>query len=97
MKQRRTLFALALLCGATVFAQDASNSSQTKDESKTEFIPHWYMGIQAGAGFTRGEVKTGDLISPAAAIYGGYQFTPLWGLRAGISLSLIHISEPTRP
>lgn len=85
MKQRRTLFALALLCGATVFAQDASNSSQTKDESKTEFTPHWYMGIQAGAGFTRGEVKTGDLISPAAAIYGGYQFTPLWGLRAGIS------------
>lgn len=85
MKQRQTLLALALLCGATALAQGAADSPQVKDESKSEFTPHWYMGIQAGAGFTRGEVKTGDLISPAAAIYGGYQFTPLWGLRAGIS------------
>lgn len=85
MKQRQTLLALALLCGATAFAQGSLDSPQVKDKSKSEFTPYWYMGIQAGIGFTRGEVKTGDLISPAAAIYGGYQFTPLWGLRAGIS------------
>lgn len=85
MKQRQTLLALALLCGATVFAQGSSVSPQVKDESKSAFTPHWFMGIQAGAGFTRGEVKVGDLISPAGAIYGGYQFTPLWGIRAGIS------------
>lgn len=85
MKQKQTLMALALLCGATAFAQSNQSSLQIKEEGKTEFVPHWFMQIQAGAAHTRGEAKFGDLISPAAAIYGGYQFTPLWGLRVGIS------------
>ena len=77
---------LAALPLMSVIAGNAQTSSpQIKEEGKTEFVPHWFMQVQAGAAHTRGEAKFGDLISPAAAIYGGYQFTPLWGLRAGIS------------
>lgn len=85
MKHRQTLLTLALLCGATAVAQGVPQQFDAQDRGKAEFAPHWYMGVQAGIGITRGETKTSDLISPAAAIYGGYQFTPLWGLRAGIS------------
>lgn len=85
MKLRKNLTAVMLGIGMTsVFAQ-TNTSLQIKEEGKTEFVPHWFMQVQAGAAHTRGEAKFGDLISPAGAIYGGYQFTPLWGLRAGIS------------
>ena len=87
MKAKRQFMAIMLV--ASTFAATAQNSNQSslqiKEEGKTEFVPHWFMQVQAGAAHTRGEAKFGDLISPAAAIYGGYQFTPLWGLRAGIS------------
>ena len=87
MKAKRQMMAIMLV--ASTFAAIAQNSNQSslqiKEEGKTEFVPHWFMQVQAGAAHTRGEAKFGDLISPAAAIYGGYQFTPLWGLRAGIS------------
>lgn len=86
MKLRRNLTVVMLGIGITSALAQANNSSlQIKEEGKTEFVPHWFMQVQAGAAHTRGEAKFGDLISPAAAIYGGYQFTPLWGLRAGIS------------
>lgn len=88
MKLRRDLTALVLgLCvSGTAFAQTTDTSNlRIKEEGKNVFNPHWYMQVQAGAAFTKGEIKFGDMISPAAAIYGGYQFTPLWGLRAGIS------------
>lgn len=75
----------ALLLMSVIAGNAQTSSPQIKEEGKTEFVPHWFMQVQAGAAHTRGEVKFGDLISPAAAIYGGYQFTPLWGLRAGIS------------
>ena len=32
-----------------------------------------------------GETSFGTLISPAASVWFGYQFTPVWGLRAGVS------------
>lgn len=87
MKTKRQILALALV--ASTFAATAQTNGQSslqiKEEGKTEFVPHWFMQVQAGASHTRGEAKFGDLISPAAAIYGGYQFTPLWGLRAGVS------------
>lgn len=87
MKAQRQI--MAIMLAASTFAATAQNSNhsspQIKEEGKTEFVPHWFMQVQAGAAHTRGEAKFGDLISPAAAIYGGYQFTPLWGLRAGIS------------
>lgn len=49
------------------------------------FNPHWYLQMQAGAAHTVGEAGFKDLISPSAALSAGYQFTSLWGVRAGIS------------
>ena len=43
------------------------------------------MQVQGGVGYTVGEADFGDLISPAAALNFGYQFTPVWGLRFGVS------------
>lgn len=88
MKLRRNLTALVLgLSAIAAFAQTGGNTEtrQIKEEGKTVFNPHWFMQVQAGASYTLGEAKFGDLISPAAALNVGYQFTPLWGLRAGLS------------
>jgi len=88
MKLRRNLTALVLgLSTIAAFAQTDGNTEtrQIKEEGKTVFNPHWFMQVQAGASHTVGEAKFGDLISPAAALNFGYQFTPLWGLRAGLS------------
>lgn len=60
-------------------------SAQEKERSYDEFNGHWFIGVQGGIGQTLGETSFGSLISPAAAVSFGYQFTPVWGLRAGIS------------
>ena len=87
MELRRNFVAVMLGLGmVSAVAQNADqNTLRIKEEGRTEFVPHWYMGVQAGVGYTRGEIKFGDMLSPAGAVYGGYQFTPLWGVRAGIS------------
>ena len=74
-----TALVLAALLGSTLAL------SQTKDRSYDEFHGHWFIGIQGGIGQTVGETSFGNLISPAAAFSFGYQFTPVWGLRAGLS------------
>lgn len=80
MKTKCSLFVvLLLLCTSTLFAQ-----SETKADN-VEFNPHWYLQLQGGVAHTVGEAKFKDLISPAAAIYAGYHFTPVWGVRAGFS------------
>lgn len=85
MKARREILAVMLSFAASAFAQTPEQSSlRIKEEGKAVFNPHWYMQVQAGAAFTRGEIRFGDMLSPSVAVYGGYQFTPLWGLRAGI-------------
>lgn len=73
-----TLGAL-MLCTASAFAQSANK------HEKTEFNPHWFMQVQAGAAYTLGEGPFGKLVSPAAALSAGYQFSPVWGLRFGLS------------
>lgn len=73
------LVVLLLLCTGSLFAQ-----TENKVEN-VEFNPHWYLQLQGGVGHTVGEVDFKDLISPAAAIYAGYHFTPVWGVRAGFS------------
>ncbi len=54
-------------------------------EEKYEFHPHGTLQLQGGAAYTLGEADFGDLVSPAFAVHGGYRFTPVWGLRAGVS------------
>lgn len=72
MKSRIFLFAAAL------FACSFSIAQETVVE---EFNPHWYLQLQGGAGYTVGETNFKDLLSPAAQLGIGYQFTPSVGLR----------------
>jgi len=69
------LFALAL---ATVTTQ-----AQTRDS--VAFQPHWYVQPQVGVGYHVGEAKFTDLLSPAAQLSVGRQFSPAFGLRLGAS------------
>lgn len=80
---KRTLIAMAVLLVASCLGL----SAQDKDNAKSydEFSGHWLIGVQGGIGQTLGETRFGTLISPAASVWFGYQFTPVWGLRAGLS------------
>ena len=74
------LIAFALMPMVT-FAQER----EIKEEGKTIFKPHAYLQLQGGAAHTIGEADFMDLISPAAAVNLGYQFTPIFGMRLGAS------------
>lgn len=56
---------LTLLAIGLIPITAKSQVVQSSTEGKTEFVPHWFMQVQAGAAHTRGEAKFGDLISPA--------------------------------
>ena len=77
MRKYISILCLMLL---TVFSVQAANKNDS-----TEFKGHWTLQVQGGVSHTVGEAAFGELISPAAAISFGYQFTPVWGLRAGLS------------
>ena len=49
--------------------------------SAQEFNPHWYIQARGGVGHTVGETAIKDLLSPAADLAIGYQFSPVFGLR----------------
>ena len=86
MKLRNSLTAIVLgLSTLAGMAQTGPQNLRIKEEGKTVFNPHWYMQLQAGASHTVGEASFGDLISPAMGVYAGYQFSPVWGLRAGLT------------
>lgn len=73
MKLRKTsLIAVCSVCALAATAQ----STPTK-----EFNPHWTLGLQGGAAYTRGEADFSDLISPAASLSMGYHFSPVFSLR----------------
>lgn len=74
------LLALTLL---PVFA--VAQDREIKEEGKTVFKPHAYLQLQGGAAHTLGEAKFMDLISPAAALNLGYNFSPVFGMRLGAS------------
>ena len=86
MKLRNSLTAFALgLSTLAGMAQTGLQNLRIKEKGKTVFNPHWYMQLQAGASHTVGEVSFGDLISPAMGVFAGYQFSPVWGLRSGLT------------
>lgn len=72
---------LALAIGAAL----SIGSAAAQDSRTDEFSGHWFIQLQGGIGQTVGETSFGDLVSPGAAFNFGYNFTPVWGLRAGIS------------
>ncbi len=55
--------------------------AQTRDS--VAFEPHWFVQPQVGVGYHVGEAKFGDLLSPAAQLSVGRQFSPVFGLRLG--------------
>lgn len=61
------------------------SSAQSVTGQEIRFLPHWLIQVQGGAGYTLGEIKMHKLISPSVGLYGGYQITPVWGLRVGLS------------
>lgn len=80
MKTRRALQILLCALAASVTAQ-----AQDGRKDSILFNPHWNLQVQGGAAYTLGEVQFKEMVSPAVALYAGYQFTPVWGLRAGLS------------
>ncbi|MDE7406857.1 MAG: OmpA family protein, partial [Muribaculaceae bacterium] len=77
--KKTVLSASILLSCLTVAAQEP----QTVTEY--EFNPHWYIQGQIGGQETLGETSFGKLFAPNAQLGGGYQFTPVWGLRLSVN------------
>jgi len=72
MKFTKFLLAAALMIsGMAVHAQS----------EQAEFNHHWFLQLQGGANYNLDKAKFSKLLSPAAQIAVGYQFTPVWGLR----------------
>lgn len=82
---KKTLKMMAMMFVAVSLAIPVSEAKDNNNAFVEEdFQGYWFIGIQGGVGQTVGETGFGSLISPAAAVGFGYQFTPVWGLRAGI-------------
>ena len=63
-----------------------SLSAAAQEASQDEFKPHWTLGLQGGVGYSHGEhQKFTDVITPAAGVHLGYQFTPVFNLRGHVS------------
>lgn len=71
---------IAVLAAAALWlpagAQEAADS--------VEFNPHWFVGAHAGAQYTLGEAKFGDLLSPTVQLSAGYRFTPWLSARLSV-------------
>jgi len=70
-----------VLAASLMFAGLASAQKQSKSDESLEFRPHWYIQLQGGAAETLGETAFKDLISPAAFLSVGGEFTPCSGVR----------------
>jgi outer membrane protein OmpA-like peptidoglycan-associated protein len=83
MNFKRILIALTVaLCGYGANAQTVVDET-TGDTY--EYNPHFFIQAQGGAAYTVGEASFGHLITPAAALNVGYNFSPIFGLRIGAS------------
>ena len=80
------LFALALTT-VTTQAQRLRVGEQSSGMSRDSvaFQPHWFVQPQVGVGYHVGEAKFSKLLSPAAQLSVGRQFSPVFGLRLGAS------------
>lgn len=74
---KKTILSLILL------AAGCFTASAQEEKTIEVFNPHWYIQAQGGVQHTLGEVD--DVVSPNVQIVGGYEFTPIWGLRLGIN------------
>ena len=60
-------------------------SASAQETERVEFNHHWFLQLQGGASYTLGEADFNKLISPAAQVAVGYQFTPVWALRLAVN------------
>ena len=73
-----------MVLAAVLMLAGTASAQQSKSDKSVEFNPHWYVQLQGGAGYTVGEGNQfSKLISPAAFLNFGYNFTPTAGFRLG--------------
>ena len=81
MKSYKYLLATAVL--ASLGMNSMAQATYTdKDGNEYQFKKHFYLDIQGGRQYTLGEAKFKDLLSPNIQGAIGYQFSPVFGLRA---------------
>ena len=81
MKSYKYLLATAVL--ASLGMNSMAQATYTdKDGNEYQFKKHFYLEIQGGGQYTLGEAKFKDLLSPNIQGAIGYQFSPVFGLRA---------------
>ncbi len=68
-----------------LFAAGCLTASAQRTETVETFNHHWFVQAQGGAQYNLGEVKFSKLLTPNVQIAGGYQFTPVWGLRLAVN------------
>lgn len=73
----------ALLAGCLTASAQQPQAAEAK--AADSFAPHWYVQAQIGGQYTLGEVDFGDLLSGNFQVAGGYNFTPVWGLRLALN------------
>ena len=102
MKLKTIFMSAALLAGCLTASAQQPQAADAKPCNG--FAPHWYVQAQIGGQYTLGEVKFGDLVSGNLQVAGGYNFTPVWGLRlaldtwqskGGTDLSYLGLGEQT--
>ena len=82
MKLKKILMSAALLAGC--LTASAQQPQATEAKPCEAFAPHRYVQAQIGGQYTLGEVKFSDLLSGNLQFAGGYNFTPVWGLRLAL-------------
>ena len=75
-------FAKFLLAAALMVSGLTASAQETE---RVEFNHHWFLQFQGGATYSLGEADFNKLISPAAQVAVGYQFTPVWALRLAVN------------
>ena len=81
MNTYKSLFAASMLAIASTSAM-AQATFTDKDGNEYQFKKHFFLDIQGGGQYTLGEAKFKDLLSPNIQGAIGYQFSPVFGLRA---------------
>jgi len=82
MKLKKIFLSAALLAGC--LTASAQQPQAAEKPCCKAYAPHWYVQAQIGGQYTLGEVGFGDLLSGNFQVAGGYNFTPVWGLRLAI-------------
>ena len=84
---RKSFIVLVLLFASimSVNAQSGTVKRELVSPAVDFFVPHWKLGIQAGAAYDVGEAKFTDLISPALQLSAGYHFNEFLAARLGVS------------